>query len=299
MNFKNCVALAFLALAAFPKWCNAAPDTVSVYFPYNVQSLTEQAISSLDEAIYKRRLPESEALQIIGYTDEIGSPEYNLKLSRERANSVKAYLIKSGFSKEQITLVLGKGEQFARKTTNPDGTPADRRVDIVRGSKLPEKATKDMSVKFIPGLKDTGAVVAKQLPKKSLDAQLKTVNIGQTLVLEDIFFLPGRHTVRPESEDALAQLYNALAANPNIRVSIEGHVCCIPPELVDANDEDSHTQTLSLNRAKAIRDYLVKRGLDANRFEYKGFGHRKPVIFPERTEEEANRNRRVELRVIK
>ncbi|MEO6831368.1 MAG: OmpA family protein, partial [Chitinophagaceae bacterium] len=83
------------------------------------------------------------------------------------------------------------------------------------------------------------------------------------------------------------------------RVNIEGHVCCIPPELVDANDEDSHTMTLSLNRARAIRDYLVKRGLDTKRFECQGFGHRKPVIFPERTEDDANRNRRVELRVIK
>ncbi|MEO6833233.1 MAG: OmpA family protein [Chitinophagaceae bacterium] len=299
MIFKHSIAVAILAFASMPKICSAAPDTVSVYFPYNVQSLTEQATARIDDAIYKGQISEKEAIQIIGYTDEIGTPQYNLKLSRERANSVKNYLIKSGYSKEQITLVLGKGEQFAQRTTNPDGTPADRRVDIVRGPKLPPKSNKDMTVKFIPGLKDTGVIIAKQLPRKSLDAQLKTVSIGETLVLDDIFFLAGRHVIRPESEDALAQLYNALAANPTIRVSIEGHVCCIPQEFVDANDDDTHTLTLSLNRAKAIRDYLVKRGLDSKRFECSGFGHRKPIIFPERTEDDANRNRRVELRIIK
>lgn len=298
MFLGKMMRLTTTALLLLPIFCVASPDTVSIFFPYNIGELNDQARFQLDEAIYNGLLPEKQAIQIIGFTDEIGSTAYNFNLSKTRANSVKDYLVKAGFSPSQITLIVGKGEQYARKTNNPEGTPTDRRVDIVAGAPLPPATKKDMSVHFVTGLRDTVPAPKKSVPANKLADQLQSVSVGQTLVLNDIFFLPGRHTIRAESAVVLEQLYGALATNPKVRISIEGHVCCIPQEITDAKDEDSQTQELSLNRAKAIRDYLVKRGLNEQRFECKGFGHRRPVINPELTEEDANRNRRVELRVI-
>jgi outer membrane protein OmpA-like peptidoglycan-associated protein len=74
-------------------------------------------------------------------------------------------------------------------------------------------------------------------------------------------------------------------------------VCCINPEVTDALDIDTYEPVLSLNRAKAIYNYLVSRGIDSMRLKYVGFGHRKPVVPVEITDADAELNRRVELRV--
>jgi outer membrane protein OmpA-like peptidoglycan-associated protein len=127
---------------------------------------------------------------------------------------------------------------------------------------------------------------------------LSTVSVGELLVLDKIYFYPGRHIFREISYEALETLYSMLMKNPDIRIRIEGHVCCTPGQ-ADALDEDTYKNELSINRALAVRDYLVKRGIAANRLEYTGFARQHPVVDPETSEEEADRNRRVEIRVIR
>ena len=56
--------------------------------------------------------------------------------------------------------------------------------------------------------------------------------------------------------------------------------------------------TLSNNRAKAVRQYLIKKGIDGKRLEAKGFGKTKP-IGDNKTEEGREQNRRVEMNILK
>ena len=124
------------------------------------------------------------------------------------------------------------------------------------------------------------------------------MTVNQTFVLHNIYFFTGRRLIKKESLPALDQLVELLQDNPSLKVRIEGHVCCISPTLPDALDEDSGGMNLSVNRAKYIYDYLVTKGIDKARLSYAGFGRRFPVIPNERTEEEAQQNRRVEIRII-
>ncbi|KAF5033394.1 OmpA family protein [anaerobic digester metagenome] len=86
----------------------------------------------------------------------------------------------------------------------------------------------------------------------------------------------------------MEELYQVMIDNPTLEISIEGHICC------SRLDEDD----LSGQRAKAIYDFLIDKGIAAERMSWKGFGHTRPLT-EERTEYEMQMNRRVEIRVMK
>ena len=286
------LVLAFLlAVTATPAF--AAKDTVAVYFPLDQYILTAHAKDLIDDAIYQGVLSGTQSFEIIGYTDELGGASYNLVLSRKRANTVKQYLVQSGFNTDQITLIMGKGATEARPAPGRDGRQDDRRVYIVplagaakTASSQAEKYNWTPSHAKSPGIK-----VATR--------DLREMQEGQTLVLDKIYFYAGRHFWRTESGAALDTLYDALARFPEIRIRIEGHVCCVSAGVPDAVDDDTHQMDLSVNRARAIRDYLISRGIQPARLEFTGFGHQHPIVMPELTEEIADRNRRVEIRIIR
>jgi outer membrane protein OmpA-like peptidoglycan-associated protein len=270
----------------------AQQDTVSVFFPFNVSSLSQQAQMRLDSAIYQGKIPAAQAIQIIGYADAVGSDSFNLHLSRERAANVKAWLIQSGFRDENITLVIGKGESEAKVKDRPGGNLADRHVDIVR-SFLKPTVTKQL-----PAIKARPAPVHATGLLKASATDISAVPVGETLLLDNIYFYAGRHIVRQESDKALAALVDALKANPDIKIRIEGHVCCVPSSALDAIDDDTGREELSVNRAAVIRQYLIDHGIEKERLSFIGFGHRHPLVPVEHDEEEANKNRRVEIRIM-
>lgn len=277
----------------------AQTDTVSVFFPFNESTLTQAATYRLDSAIYNGKIPARQAIKIIGYTDAVGRDTFNLRLSRQRAASVKAYLLQSGFEERHITLIVGKGESMARVAERPGGNMADRRVDIVPTGKVPPSPGGNSFVKFksIPGT-TSATESAATVPRKASATDIGNVRVGETLILDNIYFYAGRHIVRKESNEALDALVQSLKAHPNVRIRIEGHVCCVPAAAKDAIDDDTGREELSVNRAIAIRRYLVAHGIDEGRLSFAGFGHRNPIIPVERNEDDANQNRRVEIRVV-
>ncbi len=80
-----------------------------------------------------------------------------------------------------------------------------------------------------------------------------------------------------------------LKANPDVRIRVDGHT--------DSDGAAAYNQVLSEKRAAAVRDHLVSRGLDADRFEVKGFGESQPIA-PNDSAENKRRNRRVELTIL-
>jgi outer membrane protein OmpA-like peptidoglycan-associated protein len=286
MPFRIAVLCLLVALCSAPAF--AAKDTISVFFASGKSTLTEEYRKVIDKAIFNDVISEAENLQIIGYTDEVGSEQSNLRLSKERAGSIKDYLIASGFRPERIILIMGKGEAVAQRGTGPGGNLTDRRVDIVKGDPVPKQSRPPVVTTFVKSGE----------PTRLSTTDLGKVSAGQRIILDRIYFYAGEHIVRKESADALEMLYSSLTTHPKVRIKIEGHVCCISPSTVDALDEGTHRLELSINRARAIRDYLVDRGISADRIEYAGYGRKYPIVPIENNEEDADKNRRVEIRVI-
>ncbi len=100
-----------------------------VNFEHNSAELTREAQVNLDQiakALKDRRLSAAK-FTVEGHTDAIGSEEYNLDLSQQRAQTVTSFLLKKGVTKGKVT-ALGMGERSPRAENAFD--PENRRVEI-------------------------------------------------------------------------------------------------------------------------------------------------------------------------
>ena len=133
--------------------------------------------------------------------------------------------------------------------------------------------------------------------QKSFEQQLKEGS--SNIILNNLNFEGGRHVLLSTSIPALENILETMKKYPGLEVEIQGHVCCVEASEPDGMDLDTNEKALSLNRAKAIFDYLASNGISQNRMTYKGFGSRNRLVYPERTEADATTNRRVEFKIIK
>ena len=99
---------------------------------------------------------------------------------------------------------------------------------------------------------------------------LKKVSVGQVIVLRNIFFDLNKFSLRPESQNELDRLTKLLTDNPTIRIEISGHT--------DTRGSDTYNKELSHNRAKAVVDYLIEKGIKKDRLEYMGYGEEKTIV---------------------
>ncbi len=125
--------------------------------------------------------------------------------------------------------------------------------------------------------------------------QLKTItllspeDVGEKLVLNNIFFETGSPVLLRKSYAELKRIAAFLKANPSVKVEIAGHT--------DGVGDDASNITLSQNRANAVLYYLQDQTNDFNRLEAKGYGKREPVA-SNSTPEGRQENRRVEFRIL-
>ena len=111
----------------------------------------------------------------------------------------------------------------------------------------------------------------------------------QILKIERLLFKPTSWVIETESYPQLDKIYSFLSENPALVVEIGGHTNI----LVD----DDMGLKLSTNRAKAVADYLIKKGVDRDRLVVKGYGKSRPIV--KESSAAANKeNQRVELKIL-
>lgn len=121
-------------------------------------------------------------------------------------------------------------------------------------------------------------------------SELETYKANDIIVLKNIFFDTDKFDLKPESETEIKLLEDIMKANPTMVIEVRGHT--------DNQGNAAYNLDLSKNRALALVQSLVARGIAVNRFVAKGFGVTKPIATNE-TEEGRALNRRIEMVIVK
>jgi len=134
-------------------------------------------------------------------------------------------------------------------------------------------------------------------PSRICPKMQKLLKKGESLAVEGLLFMPGRHVPLESSHRVIAQLVETLKEHADLKIEIQGHICCYDGD-TDGYDHDTRDHKLSENRAKIVYNYLIKYGIDEDRLTHKGYGHKYPKIFPEQTPYDEQMNRRVEIKIV-
>lgn len=131
------------------------------------------------------------------------------------------------------------------------------------------------------GVAENQGCVAKQ--------RVKIVE-GKIEILDIVYFSLNRAQIEKRSNSLLDEVARVLTAHPEIlQIRVEGHT--------DDKGNDAYNKSLSQRRASAVRDYLIKRGVAADRLQAMGFGEERPKA-DNTTKEGRASNRRVEFTIL-
>jgi OOP family OmpA-OmpF porin len=202
------------------------------------------------------KYPDTTAV-IEGHADNVGTPEHNLTLSKQRADSVVAYLVDSlHIDRARLTAVgYGDSRPVADNSTE-DGKRQNRRVDAV-----------------IACVTDTAGL---------------TVAPARMTMALFIDFDKNKANIKPEYDDQLRRVADFMKANPSVSATVEGHTGNLQgtPKL---------TMEISLRRAQNVVDSLVNTfGIDRRRLTVEGFGDNRRFAYNTSVEGEQE-NRRVNV----
>jgi OOP family OmpA-OmpF porin len=183
---------------------------------------------------FLKKYPDTNAV-VEGHTDNIGTPEANQKLSRDRAESVMTYLVREQRVASNRISAVGYGDTrpIADNSTE-DGKRANRRINTVIAC-----------ANDIEGLSPAAA----------------RVTMGM-LIEFDI----NSATVKPEYHSELAKVAKFLKENKTVTATVEGHTA-------NLQTTPALAQEISLKRAQNVVDYLVtNEGIERSRLTAEGFG---------------------------
>jgi len=165
---------------------------------------------------------------------------------------------------------------------------------VVSGCAATQKTCHPLMSWSSPGSVCAGAPIsAPVVPEPPPPPPPKRVQVTDKKIeiLETVQFETNKAILLTQSEELLNEVADVLKEHPEIEeVRVEGHT--------DSQGGDKANLKLSDARAKAVRDYLIGKGIDGGRLVSKGFGEAKPVADND-TEEGRFKNRRVEFEITK
>lgn len=122
------------------------------------------------------------------------------------------------------------------------------------------------------------------------DLYLTPLEVGQLVRLNHIYFDQSEFKLLEDSFEELNRIAVMLKENPSMEIQLEGHT--------DNVGDFNLNVALSRNRVQAVREYLVEKGIDGNRIQFKGYGSTRPVA-SNSNEKSRKQNRRVEFVILK
>lgn len=241
--------------------CAQKELTHEVYFDTDKSEVPETEHSRMLLFLSEIESLDIEKISIYGFCDDRGSDTYNLKLSQDRANSIKTIFSNNEFDETIITNVDGKGEILLKlvKEQNIEKLRGlNRKVQIIVRPVYPPKP------------------IVETKKKDAAEVLKGEIKAGDNIVLDNILFKTGYSYLMPESVKTLENITKVMVERKDIYFTIQGHVCCTQNSR-DALDRKTKQRNLSVARAKHIYDYMAKKGVDKKRMKYVGMRRKFPL----------------------
>lgn len=287
-----------LLLLFFTPFCAVAQQQFSVYFDSNRHELKKAESERFNNWIDSHK--EVKIVAINGYTDEDGSAGHNDSLAQRRVNTVfRAISGKVRIREDFKTRSFGelhthsKNKAENRKATIYYIEAKDiAREDEILGIKKTEPAEAPKRIVTYPEkitVDNPDGTKSEYKLDVEFMRQMTNARTGERLTIANLNFVINTFAIVPQSRGKLFELLLVLQRNPNLKIDIQGHLCCSPKDHTD----------LSTKRAKAIYQFLVSNDIDKSRLSYKGLGTTQPLYaIPEKNEAERAANRRVEIEIV-
>ena len=241
-----------------------------IYFDFDKWSLSNSELQQLDKVAQIMKDNPAIIVEAGAHTDSKNIEAYNQILSDKRARTVVNYIISKGIDPSRIT-GMGYGEtrlvnhckSFVK--CNAEEQQENRRIEfmITDGNGFPEVDITDGDTKFIN--------------------------------TNPIYFDNDKYDIRKDAAYELNRVIRILKKNPTMTIEAGSHT--------DAKNVEAYNQILSEKRAKSVKDYMVSKGISADRIISRGYGEMQLVnncsSFVKCTPEQHQANRRTEFKIVK
>ncbi|RYD76153.1 MAG: hypothetical protein EOP53_15250, partial [Sphingobacteriales bacterium] len=181
--------------------------------------------------------------------------------------------------------LLPEGEEIGKARSHPSN--GDYKIVLPYGKNYGFSARADGFFAVSDNMDLTSVAEFKEINR---DLYLVPIEVGEVVRLNNIFFDLAKATLRPESYPELDRVIKYMQDNPTLEIAMGGHT--------DNIGSDDANLALSADRSKAVKDYIISKGITDNRITSKGFGETQPVATNE-TDEGRQLNRRVEFTIVK
>ncbi len=209
---------------------------------------------------------------------------------------------------EMAAMGIGEKQTYKLKLVNEEnGTPLDRDVEVIIGGKtqsftpnangeieIPVHSFNENTDFYVNGFFHSSEKINSTTTAQTV--KLKPIKVGNKLTLNNLYFQSGNATILGESYPELERLYRSLEKNKNVRVEIGGHIN-VPHTRPD--DISQRQLQISIDRAKAVYDYLIGKGIRKDRVDFHGYGNSEMLYPQAKTDLERAANRRVEVKIMK
>jgi tetratricopeptide (TPR) repeat protein len=202
------------------------------------------------------------------------------------------YLIGKVTDAETGGPILAKIDIIEFSNDSVIATTASSDVDGSYRIKLPAKKAYMVDLRaagFLSDMKRISISVSYSGEFYSLDFQMTKIKVGKKVVLNNILFELGKSILTTSSYSELDGLIAILKDSPLMKIEISGHTDNTGSPVINAK--------LSNDRAKAVVEYLVQKGIDRSRLTYKGYGSEQPIA-DNATAAGRTKNRRVEFKIL-
>lgn len=247
-------------------------------------------------------------LEVFPGSEWLGSARYGSCLRGEAATSVR-----DGKNSMEIQLEVAEAATVAYRVRDEEGNPVQG-VELRYTSEAAECIPRMVLTTdergqgahkvgagkhFLVAKAEGYAIDRRSVAVQPGDQQLIEIELSPTkikvldkqiVILEKVYFETAKAVIKPVSFELLDEVATTIVANPQIgKVEVSGHT--------DDQGSDAYNLGLSDDRAKAVKEYLVARGVPADRLVARGYGETLPIA-TNRTSEGRAQNRRVEFMIL-